>query len=119
MATTFSLAINNKTGTLTSPAVDVPAGATNVVIDFDGSTLLDPAISIDTKIEFAPDGVTWRQIGGADFQCGGKKRDGVTPLPVYPTSTDIPIDGANRQLRGTLTIIGGTISTVLHISTSP
>jgi hypothetical protein len=56
-----SLPINNFQGTQTSPSVAVPAGATDVSIDFDGTTMLDPAVQVDTKIEFAPDGTTWRQ----------------------------------------------------------
>lgn len=118
MPTTNTVPINNKSGTLTSPPVAVPPGATNVVIDFDGSTLLDPAIQIDTKIEFAPDGVTWRLIAGANFQCGSKDRAG-NPRAVYPVSTEIPADGADRKLRGTLNIVGGSITTVLRITTSP
>lgn len=119
MAETFTVPINNRTGTLTPPAVVVPPAATNVAIDFDGTTLLDPAITIDTMIEFAPDGVTWRPLGGANFQCGSKERDQVTPRQVYSTNTDIPAEGANRKLRGTLNIVGGSITTVLHITASP
>lgn len=114
-----TIQLTNRTGTIVSPAVDVPAGATNVAIDFDGSTLLDPAITIDTMIEFAPDGVTWREIAGANFQCGMKERDQVTPRAVYTVNTDIPADGTARQLRGTLTINGGSITTTLTIRTSP
>jgi hypothetical protein len=65
-----SLPINNFQGTQTSPSVAVPVGSTVVTIDFDGTTMLDPAVQVDTKIEFAPDGVTFRVIGGANFQCG-------------------------------------------------
>lgn len=119
MPTTDTVPLNNRTGVITSPAVNVPSGATNVVIEFDGTTLLDPAIQIDTQIEFAPDGATWRLIAGANFQCGSKMRDGVTPRSVYPVSTDIPTDGASRQLRGTLNIVGGSITTTLSIKTSP
>lgn len=119
MGTIATLPINDFTGTQTSPGVSVPAGATNVVIDFDGSTMLDPAVHVDTVIEFAPDGVTWREIAGANFQCGSKMRDGVTPRAVYSVNTDIPPDGANKKLRGTLTVIGGSLTTTLHISTTP
>jgi hypothetical protein len=111
--------INNFQGTQTSPSVAVPAGATVVVIDFDGTTMLDPAVQVDTKIEFAPDGTTWRQIGGANFQCGSLDRQG-NPRAVYPVGAPIPTeDGGNRRLRGTLTVNGGALTTVLHISTTP
>lgn len=113
-----SFPINNFIGSQTSPAVSVPVGAERVIIMFDGSTMLDPVVSVDTMIEFAPDGVTWRPIGGADFQCGGHTRAG-DPVPFYPTSTDIPLDGANRKLRGTLTVAGGRLTTVLSIVTTP
>jgi hypothetical protein len=115
-----TLPINNFSGTQTSPARDVPAGAEEVVIDFDGSTMLDPTMEVDTRIEFAPDGVTWREIAGARFRCGSKDRSG-NPRAVYPVRTAVPTDGALRRLRGTLTVIGGAapLTTTLRISTLP
>lgn len=113
-----TLPINNFTGSQTSPSRDVPAGAESVTIDFDGSTMLDPAVHVDTVIEFAPDGVTFRQIAGANFQCGSKMRDG-TPRAIYSVNTEIPADGANKKLRGTLTVTGGSLTTAMRISTSP
>jgi hypothetical protein len=113
-----TIPINNFQGSQTSPAVNVPAGATGVAIDFDGATMLDPAVHVDTVIEFAPDGVTFRTIGGANFQCGGHTRQG-DPLPSYPVNCDIPTEGGTRKLRGTLTVTGGSLTTTLHISTSP
>lgn len=110
--------INNFQGTQTSPGVNVPAGAEGVTIDFDGSTMLDPVVSVDTVIEFAPDGVTWREIAGAKFQCGSKDRAG-NPRAVYSVNTSIPPEGANRKLRGTLTVAGGALTTTLHIETTP
>lgn len=120
MATTLAtVPITNFQGTLTSPSVAVPAGADHVQIDFDGSTMLDPAVFVDTKIEFAPDGATWRQIGGANFRAGSKDRAG-NPRPVYPDGAGIPTDdGGDRRLRGTLTVTGGPLTTTLRISTSP
>lgn len=119
MPTIASIPLNNKSGLLTSPAVDVPAGATYVYLEFDGSTLLNPAVTLDAKIFFAPDGATFRQIGGATMVCGAKKRDGVTPLPAYPTGCDIPQEGADPQLKGTLDIGNGPITTILRIRTTP
>lgn len=120
MASLNQVPINNFTGgPQTSAGFAVPAVATNVVVDFDGSTLLDPAVNIDTVIEFAPDGVTWRPIAGANFRCGSKMRDGVTPRAIYSVTTEIPFEGNNRKLRGTMTVNGGVISTVLSIRTSP
>lgn len=110
--------INNFQGTQTSPAVAVPGGATNVAIDFDGSTMLDSAMHVDTVIRYAPDGVTFRDIGGANFQCGSKDRAG-NPRNPYTVNTQIPTDGANRKLEGTLTVTGGSLTTVLTIRTSP
>lgn len=119
MPTTLAtVPINNFQGTQTSPSVNVPAGADRVTVDFDGTTMLDPAVHVDTVIQFAPDGVTWRDIGGANFQCGGHNRQG-QPLTVYPVNTGIPAEGATRKLRGTLTVTGGPLTTTLHITTSP
>jgi hypothetical protein len=113
-----TIPINNFQGTQTSPSVAVPAGATGVTIDFDGTTMLDPAVQVDTKIEFAPDGVTWQLLAAANFVCGSKDRAG-NPRAVYPVNTDIPAEGANRKLRGTLSVSGGSLTTTLHISTTP
>jgi hypothetical protein len=118
MGTIATLPINNFSGKQTSAGFNVPAGAENVAIDFDGLTMLDPAVHVDTVIEFAPDGVTWREIAGANFQCGSKDRAG-NPRAVYSVNTNIPPDGAAKKLRGTLTVTGGALTTVLHISTSP
>lgn len=121
MPTIASVPINNFRETQTSAGFNVPAGATDVIIDFDGSTMLDPTMEVDTRIEFAPDGVTWREIAGNRFRCGSKERDGVTPRAVYPVVTAVPPEGALRKLRGTLTVIGGagSLTTTLHISTLP
>lgn len=119
MGVLATIPINNFQGSQTSPAVAVPGGATHVQIDFDGTFMTDPAVHVETMIRYAPDGVTFRDIGGANFQCGGHVHGTATPLPVYPTGTDLPTDGADRKVEGTLNVTGGTLTTVLHISTSP
>jgi hypothetical protein len=120
MSTNDQLSLNNRSGTLRSPWVAVPPGATYVVLEFDGNTLLDPAVTLDSTIEFSPDGgASSRVIGGANMTTGAKMRDGVTPVPSYPTGAPIPQDGADPMLRGALTIGNGPITTVLHIRTTP
>ena len=122
MSTSNTLQIKNlqPDSPLSSPPRAVPVGATNMAIEFDGSTMLDPAMQVYTEVEYSPDGgTTWRMECAANFQCGSKERDGVTPRAVYRVSCDIPTDGTNRMLRGTLTVTGGVLTTTLTLITTP
>lgn len=108
--------INNFLGTQTSPPVSVPAGATFVTAEFDGATMTDPAQHVVLAIDFAPDGVTWREITRSSFQSGGHNRQG-QPLASYPVSADVPAEGSNRKLRATLTVSDVPLTTTVRIST--
>lgn len=117
MSATFGpFQINNFTGSRTTPAVAVPQGATSCAIDFTGLT--NPAITVETDVEWSPDGVTWQLAGAATFVTGGHTHDG-TPITDFTVTTDIPQGGTTPKLRGTLTVTGGSISATVTIKTTP
>lgn len=112
--------INNLLGTRTSPAVNVPQGATRAIVDFDESTMDDANTRIAAVIQFAPDGVTFREICRSDIV--------VQPPPAvdrhgnpykYQVNCDIPQEGGTPKLIGSITVTGARLTTTLRISTEP
>lgn len=113
------VSINNLLGTRTSPAVDVPQGATRAIVDFDESTMDNANTRIAASIQFAPDGVTFREICRNDIvvQPGELDRHG-NPI-TYQVNCDIPQEGATPKLIGSITVTGARLTTTLRIATEP
>lgn len=111
--------LRNFQGTQSSPWVDVPQGTQQVAISFTGLT--QQGISVETDVEYSPDGgTTILPEGGASFVTGGTDHNG-NPITTFSTTSDFPsLDGApSPKTRGTLTVTGGKITANVSVTFLP
>lgn len=124
-----SFPINNLVGARALGPVAIAQGLTNVTLSLDASTMTDSNLHVQLDLDLSLDnGVTWSSVNkgpvymGYPLQMtldGGAVDKHGAPLPAYIISADLPWPNlATRQIRGTVTVTGGSLSTTANLTVS-
>jgi hypothetical protein len=109
MATTFHvLAVQNRTGTITSPTVTWPQNVKTAFFQVISTQFTDPTETIELHLDESRDnGNTWLFLAGVGPVAGGQTdKNGNPLLPALLVSLGDQELADSRLVRGSMTIVG-------------